>query len=121
MEKTGSSGSIGPVVVGCSPALTGSQRRHLRGLGHHLSATVQIGARGVHQGLVVQLEQALADHELVKIRVHGASAQERRATAQRLHAETGAQVVQILGRTVLMYRPHPEEPTIKLPPWGGEP
>lgn len=106
------------VVVRCSPALTGTQRRYLRGLGHHLKPLVQVGARGIHDGLVEQVERALLDHELVKIKLHGADGAEREAAAGTLHARTQAQVVQVLGRTLLLYKERDEDPTIRLPRGG---
>ncbi len=103
------------VVTRCSPGLSGAQRRHLRSLGHHLNPVVQVGSRGIHDGLVEQVERALLDHELIKVKLHGADGAEREAAAELLHASTHAHVVQMLGKTLLLYKAREDEPTIKLP------
>lgn len=94
--------------------LTGNQRRYLRGLGHHLDPIVQVGHGGVTEGVVKALNVALHDHELVKVRLAQA-VEDRDAAAEQLAAGTGAELVQQLGRTVLLYKPRPEKPTITLP------
>ena len=94
--------------------MNGKSRRYLRGLGHHLKAIVQMGQNGVTEGLLSALEAALIDHELVKVRIGDTSAS-REAIAERLVGGTGAELVQMLGKTLLLYRPHPETPTLKLP------
>lgn len=95
---------------------SGPLRRKLRAAGHHLSAIVQVGKEGVSGPLVRQLDQALRDHELVKVKVGSESPQDRFEVAERLAADAGAQVVQILGRTVLVYRKHPERPRFEPGP-----
>jgi RNA-binding protein len=103
------------VVVRCSPQLNGAQRRYLRGLGHHLEPTVLLGEKGLHDGVVTQVRRELLAHELVKVRWRGAEPEARREAALRLHQEAGAQVVQLLGMTILLYKAHPERPKIELP------
>jgi RNA-binding protein len=95
--------------------LNGKQRRFLRGLGHHLEAVVQVGKDGLSEGLIGALDVALQQHELVKIKLGESVGGERRVLAQAL-AEAGAsELVQVLGRTVLLYRRRADEPSIKLP------
>jgi len=95
--------------------LSGKQRRHLRGLGHDLKAVVQIGKAGIDDGLVAAVDQALDDHELVKIKVGESAKLDRHEAADALAQKTHSEVAQILGYTVLLYRAHPEEPAIVLP------
>ena len=89
---------------------SGELRRALRGHGHRLSAIVQVGKGGVSDGLLKQLEQALADHELVKLRVAGDGPADRFEVAERLAALPGVNVVQIVGGAILLYKRHPSEP-----------
>ena len=89
---------------------SGELRRKLRAHGHALSPLVQVGKAGVTNGLVKQMEQALFDHELVKVKVGGESPDDRFAVAERLAAAPGVNVVQILGRVVLVYKRHPKTP-----------
>jgi RNA-binding protein len=86
---------------------SGPLRRSLRGHGHALSAIVQIGKAGVTGGVVKQLHQALEDHELVKVKVGAESPSDRFEVAERLATEPGVNVVQIVGRTILLYKRHP--------------
>jgi RNA-binding protein len=85
-------------------------RRKLRAHGHALSPLVQVGKAGVTDGLINQVTQALFDHELVKVKVASESPEDRFAVAERLAAEPGVNVVQIVGHVVLVYKRHPKTP-----------
>jgi RNA-binding protein len=95
--------------------LTGKQRRHLRALGHKLEVVVHVGKGGIDDGLVAAVNQALSDHELVKIKVGDAAGVDRHEAAEDLAKKTKSQVAQVLGYTVLLYRRHPQKPIIVLP------
>ncbi len=95
--------------------LTGKQRRYLRGLGHHLAPVVQIGKDGHTEGVTAALAAALEDHELIKVKIGENVDEDRRELGEALAAATGADLVQVLGRTLLLYRAREEEPEIKLP------
>ncbi len=96
-------------------SLTGKQRRHLRALGHELRPLVQIGKGGIDEGLIKAVEQALVDHELVKIKLGEHADVDRHEAAVELAAKTRSEVAQVLGHTLLLYRPDPEKPVIVLP------
>jgi RNA-binding protein len=96
-------------------SLTGKQRRHLRGLGHALDPVVQIGKDGVTDGVVAALGTALDTHELVKVKIGQTAPDGRHDAAAALATQTGSELVQVLGRSILLYRRHPEEPRIVLP------
>jgi RNA-binding protein len=101
--------------------LTGKQRRHLRALGHELKPIVQVGKGGIDDGLIAALDQALADHELVKIKIGEHAGLDRNDAANQLAEQTHSEVAQVLGYTVLLYRADPEDPKIVLPkPKAGE-
>src|SRR5512138_685419 len=85
-------------------------RRTLRGAGHHLSPVVQVGKEGITEAVIRQLSEALDVHELVKVKVGTESPEDRFEVAERFGREAGGQVAQVLGRTVLVYRRHPERP-----------
>jgi RNA-binding protein len=95
--------------------LSGKQRRHLRSLGHELRPVVQIGRDGLDDGLVAAVDQALTDHELIKVKLGEAATLDRHDAADDLAARTRSEVAQVLGNTVLLYRAHPDEPEIELP------
>ncbi len=85
-------------------------RRALRGHGHALSPIVHIGKGGASPAVLKQAEQALADHELVKVKVDADSPDDRFATADLLGAQPGVSVVQIVGHSILIYKRHPQKP-----------
>lgn len=95
--------------------LTGKQRRYLRGLGHELKPVVQVGKDGVDDGLVAAVDQALADHELIKIKIGDGAGLDRHEAADSIASRTKSEVAQVLGYTVLLYRPDPDDPKITLP------
>jgi len=95
--------------------LTGKQRRHLRALAHPLKPLVQVGKGGIDDGLVAAVDQALADHELIKVKVGESAGMDRHDVADQLAGKTKSQVAQVLGNIVLLYRPDPEKPEIELP------
>ena len=95
--------------------LSGKQRRYLRGLGHHLDAVVQVGKDGLTEGLVGATDAALEQHELIKVRLGESAPGDRHEVASELAAATSAELVQVLGRTLLLYRRRAEEPAIVLP------
>ncbi|MEZ4463214.1 MAG: YhbY family RNA-binding protein [bacterium] len=96
-------------------ALTGAQRRHLRALGHHLAAVIQIGQRGLTPALVSATAEALERHELIKLSVARDAPVERAEAVNWLARETGSHVAQLLGRTALLYRRRAQDPEVELP------
>ena len=96
-------------------ALTGKQRRFLRAQGHHLTAVLQLGKNGITPAFVAAVDQALLDHELIKIRIGQNAQVERDEAAEKLALATGGEVAQVVGSMLLLYRQHPEEPVIALP------
>src|SRR4051812_16642019 len=89
---------------------SGKLRQSLRGHGHKLSPIVQIGKGGLSPAVIKQIEQTLADHELVKMRVDADSPEDRFAVAESAGALPGVSIVQIVGRAILIYKRHPREP-----------
>jgi putative YhbY family RNA-binding protein len=69
-----------------APALEGFQRRYLRGLANPLRPIVHVGAAGVTESVIAATDQALADHELVKVRLH--EPEDKHAMADELAART---------------------------------
>lgn len=89
--------------------LTTKQRCLLRGLGHHLDPVVQIGKEGITEPLCAAIAVALARHELIKLRLAESVDGDRRALAAELAARSHAALVQVLGRTILIYRRRPDD------------
>ena len=107
--------SRGAIVKRASPSRTGKERRFLRGLGHHLKATALVGDKGLTVAAAGSVDALLARHELIKVNVLEGAPCTVGAAALWFHDRTGADVVQILGRTLLAYRARAEDPQIHLP------
>ena len=94
--------------------LSGKQRRYLRGMGHSLSPHVHVNE--ISPSLLTEADRQLQTHELIKVKLLLTDRIERRETLRRIAEETGAQVVQELGKTALLYRPDPDAKNpIRLP------
>lgn len=99
-------------------ALTGKQRRHLRGLGHGLDPVVQVGHQGVTDAVAKAVDEALAHHELIKVRLgKNAPDRDKDTVGEDLESKLGCHVVQAIGRVMLIFREaeEPEDRKIKLP------
>ena len=95
--------------------LTDSQKKYLRRLGHDRNPVVLVGQNGLSPNLVAELDRALNDHELVKVRARVGDRDERDAILAELAASTRSELVQRIGHVALFYRPNPEKPGILLP------
>jgi len=94
--------------------LSGKQNRYLRGLGHHLKPIVFVGKEEVNEAVISATDEALAVHELIKVKLQDGCLTDRKDVAAELAAATGAAVAQVLGKSILLYRPA-IEPKISLP------
>jgi len=86
------------------PALTGKQKRALRSQAHHLKPVVFVGAAGLTDAVLAELEVALADHEMVKVRIAAPDRTERRRLAETLTRAAHAHLVQTIGHIAVVYR-----------------
>lgn len=94
--------------------LTGNQKRYLRGLAHHRKPVVTVGAKGITESVLAEIDQALTHHELLKVKLPALDAAGKKTMIDQLCDATGAQRVQTIGRTGVIYRPAPE-PSITIP------
>jgi RNA-binding protein len=76
---------------------------------------VIVGKEGVTEGVLAALDQALTDHELVKVRLPQLEREERVEMGLALEQGARAAIAATTGRIVLLYRRHPQKPTIRLP------
>lgn len=96
-------------------ALKPTQIRYLRGLAHPLKPVLLLGGKGVTPGVLNELEQALDDHELIKVRLSGADRTARVAELAQLVESSRADTVQTIGKIAVLYRRNDEQPQIALP------
>jgi RNA-binding protein len=95
-------------------ALTPRQASYLRALAHALEPVVRVGSAGASDAVVDKTDRELENHELLKVKVDG-DRDVVRAVAERLASGTGADVAQIIGKVVVLYRRRRKKPTIRLP------
>ena len=98
-----------------STLLTSAQTRFLRGQAHDLRAMLQAGAKGVTDALVAEVDLALEQHELIKVKISGQEREARDAAIADLVARTDASLVQRIGHTAVLYRPSKDKRRIVLP------
>jgi RNA-binding protein len=96
-------------------ALSSSQIRYLRGLAHPLRPVLQLGAKGVTEGVLKELEQALDNHELIKVRLGGGDRAARAGELDKLVGSSRAETVQTIGHIAVLFRRNDEKPQIALP------
>jgi RNA-binding protein len=90
--------------------LNGRQKRYLKGLGHHLSPVILVGKEGMSQKLIEAAILELQHHELIKIKIGNNSNVAKQDAALRLTRATGSELVQLIGKTLLLYKENPERP-----------
>jgi RNA-binding protein len=95
--------------------LSEKQKKHLRRLGHPLSPIVMLGNAGLTPGVVMELDRALADHELVKVSARLGERSARDAALETLATQTSSEIVQRVGNVGLFYRRSAELARILLP------
>lgn len=93
--------------------LTSKQRAHLAALATKLDPVVFLGKAGAAAGVSEALERALADHELVKLRFIDFKG-ERNELSRQLAAQTGAELIRIIGNVGVFYRQQPDPKKRKI-------
>ncbi len=89
---------------------TGKERRALRAAVHKERPVVQIGRQGLEPAVIESAEEVLVARELIKVAVGKGAEQPVRELAEGLATELGAELVEVKGRTFVLYRPEDEEP-----------
>ncbi|MCG3721690.1 ribosome assembly RNA-binding protein YhbY [Vibrio cincinnatiensis] len=94
--------------------LSNKQKQHLKGLAHHLNPVVLMGANGLTEAVLAEIEIALNHHELIKVKVVSEDRDTKQLIVDAIVRETGAEKVQLIGKVVVLYRPS-EQRKIELP------
>lgn len=96
--------------------LSSKQRAHLRALAHALKPVVHVGSDGLTDAALHGILEAFNTRELLKVKVLESAPESAWETADAIVARLeGVHVAQTIGRTVVLYRRHPEKPEIRLP------
>ncbi|HWS02654.1 MAG TPA: ribosome assembly RNA-binding protein YhbY [Gammaproteobacteria bacterium] len=94
--------------------LTDQQKRHLRGLGHALKPVVILGNAGLTENVLAEIDQALAYHELIKVRINAADREQRTAIIDAICEQTKGDPVQCIGHILLIFRRNPKKRRVSL-------
>ena len=95
--------------------MRGTQKRHLRTMAHSLKPVVILGKYGLSSEIKNEIRAQLLEHEIIKLKVLDNCPLSKEECANVLKQEKSLEVVQIIGKTLTIYCPHPEEPLIELP------
>ncbi len=95
--------------------LTGKEKRYLRGLASLLNPVVIIGKEGIGEQIIAEVANGIKVNELVKIKVGKNSPEEIKEIVKILEDNELGEVVQIIGRNVVLYKKNKKEPKINLP------
>jgi len=98
--------------------LTSRQKKFLKGLAHDLPALVQVGKEGLSDKLIEATDQELLRRELIKVKLGKNSGLEKDTAGITLAEATQSNLVQIIGKTLILYRANPKrkkEDRIRLP------
>ena len=96
-------------------ALSDKQLRFLRGRAHALKPVIHIGNKGLSAGVLDETRRALADHELIKLRIQGLDRAARDALLAELVRQTGGALVTRIGHVAVLFRQNAKLSRIPLP------
>ena len=94
-------------------SLSPEQRREYRAIAHNLKPVIIVGDKGLSGGLQEELERALNDHELIKIKVANQDREARQEAVAALCESSGAELVQTIGKIAVILR-RAKKPNPKL-------
>ncbi|GLS83665.1 ribosome assembly RNA-binding protein YhbY [Paraferrimonas haliotis] len=94
--------------------LSNKQKQHLKGLAHSLKPVVLLGANGLTEGVLAEINIALDHHELIKVKVASEDRELKNAIIDAIIRETSAIKVQTIGHMLIIFRPV-EDSKIELP------
>ena len=95
--------------------LTGKQKRFLRSKAHHLTPIFQVGKGGVNKNMIKQIADVLEARELIKVSILQNCDEDRDTVAEKLSKGAKAELVQVIGNTIVLYKESRENKQIVLP------
>ncbi|NJN47103.1 MAG: ribosome assembly RNA-binding protein YhbY [Candidatus Competibacteraceae bacterium] len=95
--------------------LRNQQKRYLKTLAHSKKAVVMIGNKGLTEAVLNEADRALADHELIKIKINAADRQALASMIEQLCESLDTELVQRIGHTATLFRHNLDKPRIQLP------
>ncbi len=95
--------------------LSANQQKFLRAQAHHLNPVVWVGANGITETLITELNQTLDTHELIKVKLLHDERDLRAQIISQLCEASGADKVQVIGKVAILFRRNLKQPKITLP------
>jgi len=95
-------------------SLTNNQIKQLRKLAHHRKVIIIVGNAGLTENVLLEIDNALNTHELVKIRINAGDHAERNKMIEKIQQHTQAIIIQTIGHVAVFYR-QADKPIIELP------
>jgi RNA-binding protein len=89
--------------------LTTAQNRALKKLAHGLKPVVIVGQHGLSENVLNEIDTTLNTHELIKVKLAGADKTDREAISRKIVERLSTELVQIIGRVAIFYRPNPKK------------
>lgn len=89
-------------------SLTSKQKKQFKAEAHHLKPIILIGNRGLTEAVNTEIDRALLDHELIKIKISGEDREDRLQTCINICQAQNAELIQIVGRVFTLYRKNVE-------------
>ncbi len=84
--------------------LSAEKRKQFRTMGHDLKPIVTIAGNGLSEGVITELNRALDDHELIKVKLALAEREDRQLVIEELKKLPRTELVQSIGKVALLYR-----------------
>lgn len=88
--------------------LVNSQKKQFKAIGHKLKPIVTLAENGLSENVLKEIERALNDHELIKIKIHSENRDEKIALIEDVCQQTSSTLVQSIGNIALIYRSNPQ-------------
>ena len=93
--------------------ISNEDKKQLRRLGHKINPVVTVAAKGLSENVLAEIDRALTDHELIKVKLSDSDQQSRANAIKIIREKCGAEVVQSIGHILLLLKKS-NEPNPKL-------
>jgi RNA-binding protein len=95
--------------------LTNNQKKYLRSIAHDLKPFVMIGQHGLSESVIAEIDSTMLKHELIKIKLRVEDRDEKQKIIEKILEFSHAEIVQVIGGVLVIYRPFEDNPDIILP------
>ena len=95
--------------------LTNNQKKYLRSMAHDLKPFVMIGQHGLSESVIAEIDSTMLKHELIKIKLRVEDRDEKQKIIEKILTFSHAEIVQVIGGVLVIYRPFEDNPDIILP------